>query len=260
MPIPKAAAQDLVSKYESWLLRHLPIMKLIAIISRPPRYYPVLSIRLLLAPLLLCSITSVVLALQPSDVPTFRIRARVLSLGGMDPTGHKFPIHLQTLTGEAGKDWSPWLIYDAAQAPRSLGLYPNPYLRDWPLVLKVQINGISDPTRVAAEVSFDETGKVVPLEWLLFGPNMGILLWRDASDRSAHAATMAVYNRRYWNTFQDVRIPPNLRPKKLVLLDRFIGGDDDRTDWKEGFENLSRAGFNTVMAPSNPPIPSPGKP
>jgi Beta-galactosidase trimerisation domain len=79
-------------------------------------------------------------------------------------------------------------------------------------------------------------------------------VWRDAADRSAHAATMAVYNRRYWNVLQDVHIPNNLRPKNLVLVDRFIGGDDDRIDWKEGFENLSRAGFSAVMAPSNPPM------
>ena len=146
------------------------------------------------------------------------------------------------------------MIYDAAQASKSLGLYPNPYLRDGPLVLKLQITGISDPTRVEAELSFDETGKVVPLEWHLFGPNMGILLWRDASDKTVHAATMAVYNRRYWKELQDVHIPDNAKPKNFVLVDRFIGGDDDRIDWKEGFENLSRAGFSVVMAPSNRPM------
>src|SRR4029077_19823258 len=126
------------------------------------------------------------------------------------------------------QDWSPWLAYDAVQASKSLSLYPNPYLGDWPLVLRLQVAGVLDPTRVMAELSFDETGKVVSLEWELFGPNMGILIWRDASDRTAHAATMAVYNRRYWKTLQDVHIPVNLKPKNFILVDRFIGGDDDR--------------------------------
>jgi Beta-galactosidase trimerisation domain len=82
---------------------------------------------------------------------------------------------------------------------------------------------------------------------------MGILLWREA-DKGPHAATMAVYNRRYWKEFQNVHIPDNLKPKNFALVDRFIGGDDDRIDWREGFENLSRAGFTVVMAPPNAPM------
>ena len=203
-------------KYERGWQGISKIMKVIAILDACLRDDSVLSIRRLLAPLLLCSVTASVLALQPTDVPTFRIRVRVLSLGGMDPTGHKFPIRLQTLSGEAdGKDWSPWLIYDAAQASRSLRVYPNPYVRGWPLVLRLQMDGIFDPTLVQAELSFDESGKVVPLEWKLFGPNMGILLWRDALDKSAHAATMAVYNRRYWNAIRDVHLPQNLKTEEF---------------------------------------------
>ena len=175
---------------------------MIAILVQYLQYDFVLSIRRLSALLLICSITPSVLALQVTDVPTFRIRVRVISVGGMEPTGHKFPIHLQTLTTEAdGQNWSPWLIYDAAQVSKSLR-HPNPYVRGWPLVLRLQIDGILDPTLVLAELSFDESGKVVPLELRLFGPNMGILLWRDAVDKTAHAATMAVYNRRYWNAIR----------------------------------------------------------
>jgi hypothetical protein len=230
-------------------------MDLIVILDKRRHGVFVLTIRLLLAALLLCSITSSVLGLKAPDVPTFRIRVRVISVGGKDAKSQEFSIHFQTLSTEAkAQDWSPWLVYDAAQASKSLGLYPNPYLGGWPLVLRLQISGVSDPTHIMAELSFDETGKVVPLEWELFGPNMGILLWRDASDRTAHAATMAVYNRRYWNELHDVHIADNLKPKNFVLVDRFIGGDDDRIDWKEGFENLSRAGFSTVMAPSNRPM------
>ena len=208
-----------------------------------------------LSALLICVAASNVLALRASDVPNFRIRVRVLSQGGKDPVGHRFPIRLQTLSSETnGTEWSPWLIYDEVQGSKSLALYPNPYLKGWPLVLRLQINGIVDAARVEAELVFDGTAKVVPLEWELFGPNMGIVLWRDTSDKTAHAATMAAYNRHYWKELQDLHMPANLKPKKFVLVDRFIGGDDDRIDWKEGFENLSRAGFSVVMAPSNRPM------
>ena len=111
-------------------------MKPIAILSKFLRYDSMPSLRLF-ALFLLCSFAPGALALTPSDIPTFRIRFRVISVGGKDPVGHKFPIHLQALTCEAdGQDWSPWLAYDSAQVSKSMGLYPNPYLRDWPLVLK----------------------------------------------------------------------------------------------------------------------------
>jgi hypothetical protein len=146
------------------------------------------------------------------------------------------------------------LAYDAPQASKSLTAYPNVYLKDWPLVVRLQINSISDPTLVEAELRFDETGKIVPLEYSLFGSNMGVVLWRDGANNAAHAATMAVYNRKYWNATRDIHLAQGQKPRNFVLVDRFIGGDDDRTDWKEGFENLSRAGFTAIMAPSNPPM------
>ena len=216
----------------------------IATLCRLPRYFR-LSVLFLL-----CSIAPSVHALSVNDVPTFRIRVRVETVGGVKPTSQKFPIHFQTLSAEAdGPNWSPWLVYDEREVSNSLKAYPNLYLKDWPLVLRAQIYGISDPTRVVGELSFDETGNVVTLEYNLFGPNMGILLWRDDAKKTAHAATMAAYNRRYWKDLRDVK---GLKPAHFVLIDRFIGGDDDRNDWKEGFENLSRAGFTAIMAPSNP--------
>ena len=231
------------------------MMKVRAILGRGLRCDSAASICQLLALLLLCPTGSCVPALQVADVPTFRIRVRVISVNGMEPTGHKFPIHLQTLTAEAdGQNWSPWLVYDSSQASKSLGGYPNVYLKDWPVVLRVQINGISDPTKVMAELSFDETGKVVPLEYSLFGPNMGIVLWRDPADKTAHAATMAVYNRKYWSALRNFHFAEGRKPRNFLLVDRFIGSDDDRIDWKEGFENLSRAGFTAIMAPWNPPM------
>src|SRR5215469_17301789 len=227
----------------------------IATLIRYPQSASAASIRHLVAVLFLCSTSLNLCGLQVTDVPTFRIRARVISVGGKEPTGHKFPIHLQTLTTEAdGPNWSPWLVYDARQVSKSLTVYPNVYLKDWPLVVRLEINGISDPTLVEAELHFEETGKVVPLEFNLFGPNMGIVLWRDGANKAVHAATMAVYNRKYWNATRDIHLAQGQKPRNFVLVDRFIGGDDDRTDWMEGFENLSRAGFTAIMAPSNSPM------
>jgi hypothetical protein len=47
------------------------------------------------------SFTSSVLGLKAPDVPIFRIRVRVVSLGGKDAKGHKFLIHFQSLSTEA---------------------------------------------------------------------------------------------------------------------------------------------------------------
>src|SRR5690242_9272782 len=166
-------------------------MMLMAIPAISAHYHSAACGRRLLIALLLLSAASDAVALQPSDIPTFRIRIRVVSVGGKEPTGHKFPVRLQTLSGEAeGKGWSPWLIYDAAQVSKSLA-HSSPYLRGWPLVLTLQIGGVLDPPLVQAELSLDESGRIVPLEWSLFGANMGLLLWRESPDKSAHAATMA---------------------------------------------------------------------
>src|ERR1700722_3688322 len=130
------------------------MMKLNPVVGRRPRHHWVASNRSLLATLLFCSIASGALGLKAPDVPTFRIRIRVISVGGKDAKGHKFPIRFQThSTAPAGQDWPPWVPYDAAEASKSLALYPNLYLGDWPLVLRLQISGISDPTRVSAELS-----------------------------------------------------------------------------------------------------------
>jgi hypothetical protein len=44
-----------------------------------------------------------------------------------------------------------------------------------------------------------------------------------------------------------VRTP--IRPQHFVLVDRFIGGDDDRLDWREGITNLARLGVTALMVP-----------
>ena len=108
-------------------------------------------------------------------------------------------------------------------------------------------------TLVEAELTLAETGGVTKLTGDLFGPSMGILVWRD-DQRRPQAATMAEYNRRYWKALAGVEIPANMRPQQFPIIDRFIGGDDDRRAWQEGIEQLQRAGFSAIMLPPSRPI------
>ena len=87
----------------------------------------------------------------------------------------------------------------------------------------------------------------------LFGPRLGILIWRDEAGKP-QAATMADYNQRYWKVLQKVEVPEAKRPKKFPIVDRFIGGDDDRRAWRQGIEELSRAGFSAIMLPPDAKI------
>ena len=134
------------------------------------------------------------------------------------------------------------------QAEATLKGYPAIYMSGWPVVLRLTVQGAADPTLVEAELTLAETGGVVKLSGELFGPSLGILVWRD-DQRRPQAATMAEYNRRYWKALAGVEIPAKMRPQQFPIIDRFIGGDDDRRAWQEGIEQLQRAGFSTIMLP-----------
>jgi hypothetical protein len=215
--------------------------------------------RPLLALLLTTSITGHVLAqakLKPEDTPSFKLRARITSVGKEDPAGKKFSFRLSVPSAaptSTGKEWSDWLTFGDKQIEATLKGYPANYLKGYPVVVRLSVGGVVDPTLVEAELKFDETGEVFPLTGELYGPSLGILLWRDDKKRP-QGATMAVYNRRYWKVLEGVEVPPAQRPKRFPIVDRFIGGDDDRTDWREGVEQLSRAGFSAIMLPPSRPI------
>jgi hypothetical protein len=194
-------------------------------------------------------------AAKPDDTPTFHLRARVVAQAGKEPVGKKFTFQLgvpgKPVTA-AGSDWSDWLKFGPEQVEATLKGYPAIYLRGYPVVVKLQVSGVVDPTRVEAELKFDEGGEVVKLSGELFGPSLGILLWRE--DKKPRAATMAGYNRRYWKVLENVRVPAEHRPKQFPIVDRFIGGDDDRIAWQGGIKQLSRAGFSALMLPPSKPI------
>jgi hypothetical protein len=193
--------------------------------------------------------------LKPADAPTFQLRARVVTQAGKEPAGKKFAFNLGAQSKQVnveGTNWSDWITFGPAQIEATLKGYPGMYLRGYPVVVRLLVGGVVDPTTVEAELKFDEIGQVVKVQGELFGPRLGILLWRENTE--PRAATMATYNQRYWKALENVNIPREKRPKLFPVVDRFIGGDDDRLDWKAGIEQLSKAGFNALMAPPSSKI------
>lgn len=192
-------------------------------------------------------------ALKVEEVPLFQWRARALSVAG-ETAGKKLTFRLGT--GQAAADvgqWSDWVKFDTAQAQAALRAYPNHYLGRFPVVTHLSVGGAADPTPVEAELRLEESGETVKLEGELFGPSLGVLLWRDEK-KAPHADTMAAYNRRYWQALAGVQVPAAQRPKHFPIVDRFIGGDDDRRAWREGIDELSKAGFSAIMLPPSKPI------
>jgi len=194
--------------------------------------------------------------LRPEEVPTFRLRARVASLGGKEPAGKKFTFRFgvpSPVVKSEGKAWSEWLKFGRPQVEKTLKGYPAIYMRGYPLVVRLNVGGVVDPTLIEAELRLAETGKTTTLRGELFGPSLGILLWRDER-KTPHAATMADYNQRYWKVLKGVQFPASRRPKKFPIVERFIGGDHDRRNWREGIGQLARAGFSVIMLPPSRPI------
>jgi Beta-galactosidase trimerisation domain len=193
--------------------------------------------------------------LKPEEVPTFKLRARVTSLGGQEPDKAKLSFHVAggKPANVTGAEWSEWLPFDRAQVEATLKGYPALYMKGYPVVVKLSVGGVKDPTKVEAELKFDEADETVKLSGELFGPSLGVLVWRD-DQMKPHAATMAEYNHRYWKVLDGVQLPEAERPKKFPIVDRFIGGDDDRIAWREGIENLNKAGFSAIMLPPSKPV------
>lgn len=173
-----------------------------------------------------------------------------MSVAGSAPSGRTFQVQFgksRNTIYEA--DWSAWMTFDRTQAATAVSTYPATYIPEWPVVLHIQLGGVSDPTIVQAELRFEENGDTKLLQWRAFGPALGFLLWRERVNQTPQAATMAVYNRRYWAEFNKTADTKIARPKHFVVIDRFIGGDDDRLDWQEGVENLSQLGVTALMLP-----------
>ena len=206
--------------------------------------------------LLLASSLAVTADLRPEDVPLFKLRAKITSAGGQKSAeaDHKVHFDLAGASATAAADqWSDWLRFDKPQAQAILKSYPSVYMHGWPVVAHLQVtSGIADPTRIDAELQFDESADAIALHGELFGPSLGIIVWRD-QQKQPHAATMAAYNWRYWTLLAGVQLPAEKRAKHFPLVDRFIGDDDDRFNWREGIEHLTGEGLTGIMLPPSRP-------
>ena len=130
--------------------------------------------------------------LQPDEVPEFRLRARVLNFGGQAPEGKKFSFGLAGVSGTAeGSQWCTEIKFGRPQAEATLKGYPAIYMSGWPVVLRLTVQGAADPTLVEAELTLAETGGVVKLSGELFGPSLGILVWRDDQRRPPAFTSMS---------------------------------------------------------------------
>ncbi len=196
--------------------------------------------------------------LKPEQVPEYDIRARVLQSGGEKP-GEKhtfrFSLALGTKPVQAqGTGWTPWVRITRQEIAQQLKRYPNNYLRRWPYVTGLHVSPLKNPTQVEVQVRFAEGGRVLTMRGELYGPRLALLLWRDGSQGVPQAATPRLYDLRYWKAFRQVNVRPEQRPRHFLIVDRYIGQDDDRGAWLAGFEHLARAGFTALMVPPYPQL------
>ncbi|TAM79830.1 MAG: hypothetical protein EPN47_18755 [Acidobacteria bacterium] len=196
-------------------------------------------------------------ALKASQVPLFSLRAQVAKTGGHAPTTQSFIFSLNTgkqKVSARSDAWSPWLEFSAADAEAALQVYSNRSRGQFPVMLWLGITPVVDPTLVNVQIRFPGPDSTFDLHGDLFGPSLGIMVWRDANTNAPRAATMAGYNQRYWHEFDAAALPASQRPKNFLIVDRFIGGDADRLDWQEGISHLAEIGITAMIVPPTAPL------
>lgn len=154
-----------------------------------------------------------------------------------------------------GSAWSPWLDFTPADVRTALHGYSSSYLRRFPAIIRLQVSPVVDPTSVNIQVRFSGTAREANLSADLFGPSLALMIWRDVNSNAPRAETMAGYNQRYWAEFDRAAIPPSQRPKRFLIVDRFIGGDDDILDWQQGISHLAEVGITAMLVPPLGPLP-----
>lgn len=133
--------------------------------------------------------------LKPDEVPTFAVRACVTSVPGEKPDEKEFSFRHgvggQATTARSGQ-WSGWLSFQRPQVEATLKGYPAMYMRGWPVVVKISMSGVVDPTIVEGQLKFDGSGRVVPLAGELYGPSLGVLVWREGIEQLDRAGFSAI--------------------------------------------------------------------
>lgn len=140
--------------------------------------------------------------------------------------------------------WSEWFKVTAedikkitgGRFPPILTLTISPSIADIEAFLEFEVDGKSFSSEVS---SYDNQFTI------------SITQWKDEDD-ILRVGTLAQYNyEKYWKEFdRNLEIVGRVeRPKKLLLVDRFIGNDS--ATWKEGIENLAKLGINCILLPPN---------
>jgi hypothetical protein len=197
---------------------------------------------------------------QAGQTPLFRIRAQVVQSAGnvysMQST-RTFSFRLssgkQTVRAP-GNIWSQWLEFTPNEPTARGEASSNQAQPHFPIKLALVVSPVADPTPVKVQVDFSGAAGTVDLHGDLFGPNLGLMVWREAATHALHVATMAGYNRRYWHDFDAAAVPVAQRPKHFLIVDRFIGGDNDRLDWQEGISHLAKLGITATVVPPLAPL------
>lgn len=190
--------------------------------------------------------------ITPGDIPRFELRLRVATVAGAKPNGKTFTYTYGVKGNEKsakGDAWGEWLAFGDADAEHVTGphYYPNTYIAQLPVVIKLNITGVVDPTIIEGEARFNANDKPHAFEAELFAGSLGFLVWKEKSDGSPRIETMAQFNRRIWAAMGNPHLPDNQRPHKFPIIDRFITGDGDRIALNEGIRELSKAGYSAMM-------------
>ena len=184
------------------------------------------------------------LAGLPADkVPDFKVRFR-LKGEQAPPKGYQVALGgtKKSVTAAEGK-WSDWIEVGRDEVKAALGAYPNSYSRTWPVRFGFSVRPVKGTVHVEVEGQIE--GKKDEGTADLTGGQLGLAVWRD--DKRAYVATLGTYNRRqYWSAVDRVKAKGRL-PEKILLADRFIPGDSDRTALVEGYAGLRKLGMNVLM-------------
>lgn len=190
------------------------------------------------------------------QLPVLQVRGRVLRLADQPLQKKKFQWVLSHASqrGQSVEDqWSDWFALQGKDWEAILKAYPNNYLRNYPVVLALSVQPAAKPTEIEVEVK-DGKGQVrLSQKARLFGSRLGLLVFPDGSGDYA-VATQAQYNQRYWQAFGAKKGEEMPRLSRLIIVDRYIGGDDDYQAWEEGIGQLAQAGFSAIMVPPSESI------
>ena len=226
--------------------------------------------------------------IQPEELPTFRIRARVLQVAGAAPGERKFEFDVggavydlsdsPTAVATTGDAWSEWLTVSSKEKMTKSLHHITWFYRLHPLTINLYVQDPTTPTRtplnfpvkVEAQLEFDETRQPITLTGELIekayptaiaGLRLGLLIWRGdgipalaeyawpEAGGKPQVATMTEYNKRYWKELEGKAIPAAQRPRKFPLTDSFAIYTDDRQAWRDGIAHLAGAGINVLYLP-----------